>query len=211
MEYKFGLSLLHRHFDIGEEERMVEYRGTSSPWSACLSMTGPAIRAINWAVADDGTFRPFEFEYSPDDRDSIEPSNPENAKFADAFKALLHDEHAAGLFGICAHPGLGFKGRVEITEGRTNINLSPELRGSSTPSSGVLVFASVVDRRTGQRATRTKATWGTVESPLDAITLCLFTDTAVTKPWEWEQTGSFSDVSLYFTVPRFLYAAENWK
>lgn len=126
MEYIFGLSLLHRHFDIGEEERMVEYRGTSSPWSACLSMTSPAIRAINWAVADDGTFRPFEFEYSPDDRDSIEPCNPENAKFADAFKALLHDEHAAGLFGICAHPGLGFKGRVEITEGRTNINLAPE-------------------------------------------------------------------------------------
>jgi len=37
------------------------------------------------------------------------------------------DKHnARGLFGLCTSLGDGIKGRIEIAEGRANINLQPE-------------------------------------------------------------------------------------
>lgn len=32
MEYKFGLSMLHRHFNLSPGEMLVDYGGTSVPW-----------------------------------------------------------------------------------------------------------------------------------------------------------------------------------
>ena len=47
----FGLVLNHRHFDMGPNERLVEYRGTSVPWNTMLDKTRPS----NWLLsADDG-------------------------------------------------------------------------------------------------------------------------------------------------------------
>jgi hypothetical protein len=32
MDRTFGVTLLHRHFELDPDERLVEYRGTSIPW-----------------------------------------------------------------------------------------------------------------------------------------------------------------------------------
>src|ERR1700722_10973256 len=46
MDRTFGLILLHRHFDLNENERLVEYNGTSVPWR--LSNISGNIRASSY-------------------------------------------------------------------------------------------------------------------------------------------------------------------
>lgn len=124
----FGLSLLHRHFDLSSNELLVEYGGTSVPWEETLGKTSPYIRPSNWALAEDGIFRPFEFYYCMQDADNDAdvPADPKFLSFIQSFENLLHEEGATDLFGLCKYPGDDFKGRIEITEGRANINLDPD-------------------------------------------------------------------------------------
>ena len=71
---------------------------------------------------------PYEFHYSPDDDVNEEdgtPDNPKYSAFIKSFNQLLREKDALGLFGLCRYPGDDFEGRVEITEGRANINLRP--------------------------------------------------------------------------------------
>lgn len=126
MDRTYGLILLHRHFDLDESERLVEYGGTSVPWR--LSKISKNIRASNWLVSTDGTVRPYEFCYFPIGDEAMEPdlSNANQVTFLVAFTDLLSKHNAEGLWGLCRYPGDDFTGRVEVTEGRANINLKPE-------------------------------------------------------------------------------------
>lgn len=54
------------------------------------------------------------------------PTNPKHLAFIKSFENLLREEDATGLFGLCKYSVDDFKGRVEITEGRANINLLPD-------------------------------------------------------------------------------------
>jgi hypothetical protein len=53
-------------------------------------------------------------------------TNPRQQVFLAEFAELLSQHNAQGLFGLCRYPGDDFKGRIEITQGRSNINLAPE-------------------------------------------------------------------------------------
>ncbi|KAI0008476.1 hypothetical protein F4779DRAFT_448368 [Xylariaceae sp. FL0662B] len=121
----FGLSLLHRHFDMEPHERLVEYRGTSVPWAQSLAKSA---KPTNWVLEEDDGFRPFEFHYSLEDAADTpdSPQDPKYATFIKDFKELLEQKNAADLFGLCSYPGDDFEGRVEITEARANINLLPK-------------------------------------------------------------------------------------
>ncbi|OQE65458.1 hypothetical protein PENNAL_c0207G06090 [Penicillium nalgiovense] len=113
-------------FHLAAKERLVEYRGTSVPWEESLEKASPYIRPDNWVVAEDGSFRPFEFHYMQDVyQDEHVPSDPRYLSFVQALKSLLHEEGVTHLFGLCKYPGNGYKGRVEVTEGQANINLDP--------------------------------------------------------------------------------------
>lgn len=129
MERVFGLRLLHRHFDLFPNERLVEYRGTSVPWSDPDTIASPNIRPSNWVLAEDGNFQPYEFLYSTDNAtsfDSTSLESPECRHFIDAVKDLLYETNATNIFGLCSYPGDDHKATLEITEGRANINLDPE-------------------------------------------------------------------------------------
>jgi len=124
----FGLALLHRHFELSPNEQLVEYRGTSVPWEYAPGAISPYIRPTNWALVQNGSFLPYEFHYSIDEGDVEfdEPGNPTYLPFLQDFERVLHEEDAVGLFGLCKYPGDNFPGRVEITQGRANINLLPQ-------------------------------------------------------------------------------------
>jgi len=126
MDRTFGLILLHRHFDLDENERLVEYGGTSVPWR--LSKSSGNIRPSNWLLTADGAIRPYEFYYASVRDEATEPdlANTAQQAFFNAFKDLLRKYNTEGLWGLCRYPGDDFPGRVEVTEGRANINLRPE-------------------------------------------------------------------------------------
>lgn len=117
----FGLVLNHRHFDISPNERLVEYQGTLVPWQNMVANTKPS----SWFVSEDDECLPYEFYYSPRDDKDDSPNQPEYSDFVKSFNQLLRQKDAFGLFGLCRYPGDDFEGRVEITEGRANINLHP--------------------------------------------------------------------------------------
>lgn len=127
VERMLGMSLLHRHFDMDSSEMLVEYRGTSVPWERGHNMA-QKVRPSNWTVTADAACQPFEFEYSLDDDDCEMEllADPKVATFVNEFADLLYKEGLVGLFGLCRYPGDDFKGRVEVTEGRANINLRPD-------------------------------------------------------------------------------------
>jgi len=121
----FGLILNHRHFEMRPNERLVEYHGTSVPWNSLHEKTRPS----SWLLSEDGDCLPYEFHYSPDDDADEESESPSNAKYGEfikSFNEILRQNDSFGLFGLCQYPGDDFKGRVEITEGRANINLHPD-------------------------------------------------------------------------------------
>jgi hypothetical protein len=49
--------------------------------------------------------------------------DPDQQAFLEEFTQVLLEKRIDGLFGLCRYPGDDFKGRVEITQGRSNINL----------------------------------------------------------------------------------------
>lgn len=124
-ERVFGVVLNHRHFNMSSNERLVEYAGTSVPWESMLDKTQPT----SWFISEDNNCLPYEFHYSQDDDPNEEdctPDNPKYSAFINSFNELLREKNALGLFGICRYPGDDFPGRVEITEGRANINFHPD-------------------------------------------------------------------------------------
>ncbi|KAF5609615.1 phosphotransferase enzyme family domain protein [Fusarium subglutinans] len=122
MDRTFGLILLHRHFELGANERLVEYKGTSVPWLNNELATN--IRPHNWYLSSGKVF-PYEFYHSlSEDGPTLDLNNPDQQAFLDQFAKLLSRENAENLFGLCRYPGDDFEGRIEITQGRSNINLS---------------------------------------------------------------------------------------
>ncbi|KAJ5532372.1 hypothetical protein N7494_008924 [Penicillium frequentans] len=115
MDRKFGLAMLHRHFDLEPGEMLVDYDGTS-----------PAI----WSVSSEGDFKPTEFFYSEGEELIL---GKDELCFMERFKELLHEHEATESFGLCRYPGDDFNGLCEITHGRANINLKPsDLIGPET-------------------------------------------------------------------------------
>jgi hypothetical protein len=118
VEYTFGVTLCHRHFDLSEDERLVEYKDTSVPRPASSENLVPPC----W-LFDEGHIRPYEFKYG--NNSGIEWVGGEVHAFLEAFYAQLISLGALGVFGLCTYPGNRFGGRVEMTMGRANINFDP--------------------------------------------------------------------------------------
>ncbi|KAI0528351.1 hypothetical protein GGR58DRAFT_519114 [Xylaria digitata] len=121
MDRTFGLALMHRHFDIGEGEKLVEYEGTSAVWPSVVNgMEDPHPHI--WSFSQSGNLTPTEFRYS--NGQSTKMGEKELAFFT-KFKGLLDQYEVTDLFGLAQYPGDDFNGTCEITVGNTNINLKP--------------------------------------------------------------------------------------
>lgn len=127
LEGKLGVGLLHRHFDLSGVEKLVEFNNISMPWAnqdAEDNYSGGKILPNAWAVRGNRLV-PYEFYYSPLGRES-------HFDFA-AIHLFLHEfMQAIATFSfqdtvaLRLFPHKGFRGALELTEGRANINLSPE-------------------------------------------------------------------------------------
>lgn len=63
LQQSHGLVLLHRHHELTNDQFMVEYRGTATPWPIEARLPeGAKIEPTTWALAD-GSMKPYEFEF----------------------------------------------------------------------------------------------------------------------------------------------------
>ncbi len=70
LKSKLGVGLLHRHFELQDSEKLVEFNNISLPWNSNGDEhSGGKILPSAWAVKD-GSLTPYEFYYSPLGRDS---------------------------------------------------------------------------------------------------------------------------------------------
>ncbi|KFA80609.1 hypothetical protein S40288_10004 [Stachybotrys chartarum IBT 40288] len=122
MDRQFGLIMVHRHFDLEPAEKLVEYRGTSTPWSCELSgLKKP--QPMTWAFDEKNVLRPIEFRYSEVQDEAL---NETHLEFITKFKEELFRRGLSSMFGLVRYPGDNFSGSCEFTQGRANINLQPE-------------------------------------------------------------------------------------
>lgn len=127
MDTTFGLALLHRHFDLADNERLVEYNGTSTPWDLSdRPSTTSHLKPTVWGLTSEGLLQPYEFAFAPRMTNPVDITKDEHKDFVRKLSSLLKERKAEGLFGLCPYPGDDWKSVVEVTEGRTNINLKPE-------------------------------------------------------------------------------------
>ncbi|KAE9371068.1 hypothetical protein N431DRAFT_467278 [Stipitochalara longipes BDJ] len=115
-----GVQLLHRHFRLENEERLVDVGGASVPWSnkgsEALELR---ILPVSWAFEGDA-YHAYEFKFVPPIQDIHSPIVPEPFLFE--FNEALKAHDLQGVLGIRSlKPTFGSKPEMEITNGRSNI------------------------------------------------------------------------------------------
>lgn len=121
MDRRFGLAMMHRHFDMERHEKLVEYNGTSTPWPRAYGMKEP--QPAMWSFDDKGLLRPTKFYYSETEDGSF---TKKDLDFIAKLKAELSLRRLDNVFGLARYPGDNFDGSCEFTQGRANINLQPK-------------------------------------------------------------------------------------
>lgn len=122
LETKLGLGLLHRHFKLDEPERLVEINNVSTPWAEgafVKANTAPS----GWLIRG-GKLMPYEFHFSPADDHAtfdIKSAQP----FIDEFLLAAKTAGVEDIVALRLFPGQGYRGCLEVTQDRANINLVP--------------------------------------------------------------------------------------
>ncbi|ENH65728.1 hypothetical protein FOC1_g10001702 [Fusarium oxysporum f. sp. cubense race 1] len=119
----FGVGLLHRHYDVAPNEKIIELGPVSSPWVVGDDevVTGGSVLPHTWRVFD-GELKPTEFKFVPE-RDL---SNVDRPVFPAAFvKELIGVLQETGLdevLGVSLHEaGDPDNETMEVTYGRSSI------------------------------------------------------------------------------------------
>jgi hypothetical protein len=126
-----GIGLLHHHFSLEDDEFLTDVRGTSTPWK---SQTGT--RPSVWAFQN-MRLTPLEFAMDDDDSSVAYPrwDCSDMKDFLMDLSTLFENHGVAGTYGLVRYPGDDFPGRVEMTVGRANVNLTPTQADKHDPAS----------------------------------------------------------------------------
>ncbi|KAL2694906.1 hypothetical protein Neosp_001495 [[Neocosmospora] mangrovei] len=143
---QFGVALVHRHFNLGDDEILVDVNGTSTPWqkpspddkTGSLRRYDRSIRPQSWTVDRDGHLMPYEFFLDEDSSGADEMQSVDPAFLAE-FLALLTNLKLTGVLGLRLIRGSESR-RIEVTERNANITF-PVPDGSIPPSDGHLEAA----------------------------------------------------------------------
>jgi hypothetical protein len=120
--------MLHRHFDLQSDEKVVEFRGLSTPWKVADSteIFGGKIIPRSWAFSGDGSLHPieFRFEFPADQPTQGEPVF--QTGFVRELYEFLSSRGLENLLGLTMFDSVtGFSGvrEVERTIGRVSVVL----------------------------------------------------------------------------------------
>ena len=161
VQESFGVGLVHRHFDIKEDEILVEFNNISSAWSVSppdateavsddksstepkpgypppatrevvgVSDIGDKLYPVAWKIVTTSSgadkWMPYEFAWRPQSQTPahiVDITSPKYASFLTEYTAALKSKGMHDILGLRAWPGNDFKGTIEITVGKLNINL----------------------------------------------------------------------------------------
>ena len=94
--------LLHRHFDLEDNEKLVESGNVSVPWSYTQdddNLHGGSVVPRSWILADN-SLHPYEFGYNSFGVTEAYPAPPENTKFYIEFAELLVKYGLSDIVGL---------------------------------------------------------------------------------------------------------------
>jgi hypothetical protein len=124
VEGRLGVQLLHRHFSLRSDERLVDVGNASVPWSNVGSEAlDSCIIPASWAFEGD-SYHPYEFKFIPPNQAGGSQELKEltiQEPFLVEFNEALKAHHLQGILGIRALKGDCKKPELEITNGRSNI------------------------------------------------------------------------------------------
>jgi hypothetical protein len=117
----FGITLLHNHFPLSDNEMLVSIGSVAVPWKT--TSRAPELRDIkgsSWRFTDQGIV-PYEFAYDVDSRVDLSDFLP----FLSELRIVLERLDLMGKLGVCvfASEDLDNTTQVEFTQGRANITL----------------------------------------------------------------------------------------
>lgn len=128
LEDQLGITILHRHFDLKEPEKLVEFNNIALPWKnqgQDDSHSGGKILPNAWLL-DNGKLMPYEFFFSPFNQDkSVDLTQDKVRTFLDEFVKAAKYSSLDQIFALKMFPGIGFTGGLEFSEDRANIVLKP--------------------------------------------------------------------------------------
>ena len=134
MKQKFGVILLHRHFDLQKNEALVDTNGTSTSWRIDETPDATSFKKYNgeiiphsWMIQDDGQLAPYEFAFSPTlsrDGDTSD-FDMTDIQFLDEFSHLVQVLGMKDVFGLCSMRGRTQK-TMEVTERGANVTFPVE-------------------------------------------------------------------------------------
>ncbi|EER24714.1 hypothetical protein D8B26_006899 [Coccidioides posadasii str. Silveira] len=144
---QYGVSLLHKHFPIETNQRLVDCRNISTPWTVENSNNSVVSKYEGFIIPRtfrffNGILAPFEFDFSP----CSSHGDPDRELF-DRISALLHQHGLENVLGVRSLDRYDPDLSVEITEGKTNIMIP---RGSVKDSElieALWVFSADDDQR----------------------------------------------------------------
>lgn len=101
---ELGLLILHKHFDMEADERLVEYGPVATPWKipGSGSVFGGRLVPRCWALKD-GDLYPTEFGFVPGTEAAGQPTYPEpsfDPDFVQELNSLLEEEGLTDVFGL---------------------------------------------------------------------------------------------------------------
>jgi hypothetical protein len=122
----FGVGLLHRHYDLSPDEKIVRLGPVSSPWVVGddEEITGGSIVPHTWRVHD-GQLKPTEFEFVPKHEfaNYKRPNFP--VPFVEKVIQILQETGLDDILGITLLEGNENDNNMKLTYGRSSINIPP--------------------------------------------------------------------------------------
>ena len=127
LEATFGAILIHRHFDLQPDQRLVEFNNITMPWKSSHKRSDNEFLPTSWMLdTTTNKWMPYEFKFNPLGREQGIDLNED--KYADFLHEYTMAVKTAGLekaVGLRQFPGAGFVGGLEVTEGNANVFLLP--------------------------------------------------------------------------------------
>ncbi|KAL4934821.1 hypothetical protein BDV06DRAFT_217856 [Aspergillus oleicola] len=135
---RYGISLLHKHFSMEANQRLVDFRNISAPWTVNENDDFVVPKYEGFIIPRTfrffhGNLTPFEFDFSffsPSRRDT-------DRQFLQKLSALLHQHGLENILGVRSLDRYDPDLSVEITEGKANIMIP---RGSFKESELIEAF-----------------------------------------------------------------------
>ncbi|KAI0818295.1 hypothetical protein GGR55DRAFT_674128 [Xylaria sp. FL0064] len=124
----FGLSTVHRHFDLTPQERLVEYHSIATPWEEPkhLADVDGHILPANWTYLD-GVLTSYEYRFTTTSEMERGPVPTLPTSFVESLYDMLREHGLESRYGIALLPEGAHDPsnppRLEFTAGRANVTV----------------------------------------------------------------------------------------